>query len=111
MKRIKNFFDVYEGDETDSEYVLNGGERMKNWVNNALKIAREAIYNVKKAKQRGGMENAFIKPHEKDTTKNPTKVRMARIDKSSSANNLENDKVVYESLDRIKNLINYKTKQ
>jgi len=107
MKRIKNFFDIYEGREENKEFIMNGGERMKKWVDGALKIARDAIYNVKKAKQRGGQENAFLKTHTKDTSKNPTKVRMTRIDKSASSNNLENNKMVYESVERIKDLIKY----
>ena len=33
MKRIKNWFDSFEGDHNDMEYRLNGGKTMNNWVN------------------------------------------------------------------------------
>ena len=32
MKRIKNFFDNYGGTDKSAEFILNGGEQMKNWV-------------------------------------------------------------------------------
>ena len=36
LKRIKNWFDNYQGDGTDAPFILNGAEYMKNWVNNTL---------------------------------------------------------------------------
>ena len=66
MKRVKNYFDNYQGDGTDAEYEMNGGKDMRDWVDSALKTARDAVYNVKDAKRNAGMQNAFIRPHEKD---------------------------------------------
>lgn len=109
MKRIKNFFDTYEGDVNEKQYLMNGGDRMRDWVNSALKIARESIYKVKKAKMEGGIENAFIEKHTKDTTKNPTKVRMAKIHKGDSKNIMRGD-AVYETENRINYIIEYHKK-
>lgn len=106
MKRIKNFFDTYEGNVNDKEFIMNGGERMKNWVSNALKIARDAIYAPKKAMMDAGMENQFIEPHDKNKNANPTNVRMPRLDKGNSGNIMRGD-AVYESEQKIKHLINY----
>lgn len=36
LKRIKNWFDKYQGDGTDAPFILNGADYMKNWVNNTL---------------------------------------------------------------------------
>lgn len=66
MKRIKNYFDTYEGDGNDDEYRLIGGLVTKEWINNALGQDRESIKTQKKAKMDGGLENQFLKTHEKD---------------------------------------------
>jgi hypothetical protein len=36
LKRIKNFFDTYQGDGKDAPFILNGADYMKNWVNSTL---------------------------------------------------------------------------
>jgi hypothetical protein len=45
MKRIKNYFDSYVGDKYESEYLLNGGDKMKFWVDSTLNKAREFVNN------------------------------------------------------------------
>lgn len=40
LKRIKNWFDNYNGDGTDAPYILNGADYMKNWVNHTLSQMR-----------------------------------------------------------------------
>lgn len=75
MKKIKSFFDNYQGDENSIEFILNGGNIMRNWVNMTLNSAVNNIKNIKYAEKEAGIENAFIKPHEKNRqTKNSTKV-------------------------------------
>lgn len=66
MKRIKNFFDSYTGTDKSAEYILNGGDAMKTWVNNTLNTARQAVENFKQAKKDAGIKNAFIRHHEKE---------------------------------------------
>ena len=61
LKRIKNFFDHYNGSDKSAEYILNGGEPMKTWVNNTLYTATKAIHDFKQAKKDAGISNAFIK--------------------------------------------------
>lgn len=72
MKRLKNYFDNYKGDGTDTEYKLIGGDMMKNWVLSALNNSRDTIYNVKNSRMRAGEGNQFIDTHNKDNNKNPT---------------------------------------
>lgn len=75
MKRIKNFFDNFNGKEDSIEFQLNGGKAMQTWVNNTLSTTTNAIKDFKNAKKEAGMSNAFIKPHTKNRlTKNAMKV-------------------------------------
>jgi hypothetical protein len=66
LKRVKNWFDSYQGDGKDSPYVLNGGERMSKWCNHVLDHWRGSLESGKKIKGDTGMENQYIDNHEKD---------------------------------------------
>jgi hypothetical protein len=65
LKRIKNFFDNFKGNQEEIPFILNGEFKMKNWVDNQLRRMREGIYQTKKNKMDTGMQNQFISPHEK----------------------------------------------
>ena len=66
LKRIKNFFDHYNGSDKSAEFILNGGDPMKTWDNNTLYTATKAIRDFKQAKKDAGISNAFIRSHSKD---------------------------------------------
>ena len=36
LKRMKNWFDNFNGLENDLPFILNGGHYVKNWVNDTL---------------------------------------------------------------------------
>lgn len=99
MKRIKNFFDKYKGTDKSFEYILNGGDAMKTWVNNTLNTATKAVHDFKQAKKDAGISNAFIKSHSKDRQnkkKNkPTQVKFNT--KNVNRNMLNNTSLKYES--------------
>lgn len=60
LKRIKNYFDYVNDDNYDEiEYLLNGGDIMKEWVNYTLDQARKSVYGSKKARKDAGMQNQF----------------------------------------------------
>ena len=108
MKRIKNYFDNYSGDGTDTEFKLNGGYTMKKWNSNALTTGRDVIHKEKKVKMDGGSENEFIKTHEKDKDNaDPTNVRMVKIHKGSKLRNIMANDTIYEEVESIKYLIDY----
>jgi hypothetical protein len=65
LKRIKNFFDNFKGNQNDMSFILNGGIEMKNWVDNELRRMREFGKMTKNNKMETGMQNAFLSPHEK----------------------------------------------
>ena len=67
LKRIKNFFDTFKGNPNEPSYILNGGNEMKSWVNITLNQMRSSPEMTKKNKMETGMENQFIKTHEKDS--------------------------------------------
>jgi len=99
LKRIKNFFDNFTGNQNDVSFILNGGFEMKNWVNNELRKMREYGKMTKRNKMDTGMQNAFLDPHEKKdfTNVRPSKEHSKTIDKYNVA--------VTESLRRINELI------
>jgi|TARA_R110001592_G_scaffold140268_1_gene361101 hypothetical protein len=66
LKRIKNWFDSFDGSTEDAPFILNGGDRMKTWCNHVLDYWRNTLDIGKKAKSEGGMENEYIKYHTKD---------------------------------------------
>lgn len=43
LKRIKNWFDNFNGRKEDAPYILNGGDKVKNWVNDTLNTSRRSI--------------------------------------------------------------------
>ena len=67
LKRIKNFFDGqsnvdYMNDKKASTpFILNGGNKMKSWVNDTLNRARKGVEAPKKAKHDIGMTNQYQK--------------------------------------------------
>lgn len=112
MKRIKNWFDSFEGDYNDMEYKLNGGKTMSNWIQSTLNKEREAIKKPKEIKSKTGLSNQFIKQHNKNTNKvnkKTLKMKLPKIHKDISGQ-IERGKPVYEEVQKIKKLITYKSK-
>lgn len=99
LKRIKNFFDNFTGDQKDPSFILNGGVTMKNWVNDILRRMREGQKLTKTNKMETGMMNQFIRPHEK---KDFTNVRKSKEHSSTLS---KYDVAVTESLKRINEII------
>jgi 8-oxo-dGTP diphosphatase len=73
-KKLKNYFDNFVSHEgSEATFSLYGGKAMKNWLNTVLGGSRNAIQRTKTVKANGGMDNQFIKNHEKNHIK-PTKI-------------------------------------
>ena len=47
--------------------VLNGGDRMCNWVNHALQQIRNSVKSGKEIKSNTGMQNQYLDSHEKNS--------------------------------------------
>ena len=99
LKRIKNFFDNFKGNHNESPFILNGGVEMKNWVNNELRKMRDYNKMTKTNKMNAGMQNQFLKPHEKKNFNNvrPSQEHIKNVDRYNAA--------VTESLKRINEII------
>ena len=117
MKRIKNWFDSFDGDWEDEEFKLNGGKTMHNWVNNQLNTATTNIKNIKDAQKDTNPNNTHIKTHTKDNNKIKYKSTFSvpNLGKDISGQ-ISRGKPTYEpiglseEIERIKNLITYKSK-
>lgn len=122
MVRLKNYFDDYDGDKKDDEYNLIGGAITRKWIDGSLGHDRQTIKQDKQVKMRGGMENQFLKTHEKDTENtNPTNPDGGLVDisKSSKMRNIMANDAVYKTstnedfskeITTIKYLIEYMSK-
>ena len=72
IKRIKSWFDNYSGKKEDAPFILNGGDRMKSWCDEVLRVWRDNDKSGKTVKMNAGMQNQFIDSHQKDQLiKNP----------------------------------------
>tara|TARA_Y100000389_G_scaffold81463_1_gene78027 strand:+ start:2517 stop:3050 length:534 start_codon:yes stop_codon:yes gene_type:complete len=112
MKRMKNWFDKFEGDHNDIEYRLNGGSTTRNWVESTLNKETQAVKAPKKIKGETGLSNQFIKQHNKNTNKvnrETLKMTLPKLSKDISGQ-ISRGKPVYEEVTRIKKLITYKSK-
>ena len=90
--------------ELDGEgYELIGGDDMLDFINLALDERRKNVHNSKKIRQNSGEENVFKKTHTKDKTKNPTRVTKIKV--ATTSDDINNNRAVYEEIDRIKQLI------
>ena len=99
LKRMKNWFDNFNGLENDLPFILNGGHYVKNWVDNTLGGMRDGVYLGKKAKSEV-LPNQFIQTHTKDNLSN-----MNRANKSHNSTVGELNKDITENLKRINDLI------
>ena len=80
LKRIKNFFDSFDGKIKDTPYLLNGGTKMKTWVLSKLEDMRNNVSGTKDVMSSIGMPNQHqkekitipsvkIDSHDSDTNK------------------------------------------
>lgn len=105
LKRIKNYFDTYNGDFKDSEFILNGGFKMKSWVDMTLNQLRNTIKMTQQNRANAGETNQFISTHEKDDTNvRPSQTHKKTLERH--ANSLPSYPKINEEINRIKNLIN-----
>ena len=99
LKRMKNWFDEFDGDRDDLEYILNGGDYVKNWVNNTLESKRNDVDLGKEIKS-VVLPNQYIDTHEKNdlaSMNRPSERHKSAVNKYDTA--------ISENLKRINDLI------
>jgi len=96
LKKINNFFRNEE--KGTAPYELTGGDYGKKVFNELEKQLRDGKSMGRKAKMNGGMMNTHYDEHEKDGNKNPTSVKVPKVDSVET---------LRETIKRINKLINY----
>ena len=99
LKRMKNWFDNFNGHQDETSHILNGGHYVKNWVDNTLKGDRDTI-DARKQSTSEVLPNQHIKPHEKDGM-----ISMNRPSQSHNSSINKFDTAITESLKRINELM------
>jgi hypothetical protein len=101
--QAKKFKHELENELEGNDYEVVGGDDILDFINDSLSRRRDGVHNSKKIRQDTGEENVFKKTHTKDKSKNPTKVRKIKV--ATSSDDINNNRAVYEEIDRIKQLI------
>jgi len=99
LKRMKNFFDNFNGNDNDKPFILNGGHYVKNWVNETLRSMRGDVRKTKEIRSEV-LPNQFNKPSDDIDLRN-----MNRPSKSHSKERDNYNREITESLKRINDLI------
>jgi hypothetical protein len=99
LKRMKNWFDNFNGHQDEISHILNGGHYVKNWVENILKGDRDTI-DARKQSTSEVLPNQHIKSHEKDGM-----MSMNRPSQSHNSSINKFDTAITESLKRINELM------
>ena len=103
MKRIKSYFDNYKGDFKDAEFILNGGLKMKYWVEQTLNQMRANFKMTQTNRTNAGESNQFIDSHEKDDNN----VRPSQTHKKATERHASSIPKITEEINKIKKLIKY----
>jgi hypothetical protein len=99
LKRIKNFFDAFKGQTTDAPFILNGENKMKQFVESVLSGARQGMSSTQRHKDDTGMVKSVkqdLKPST-DLNISPSKLKKNTLAKY--------DLAVTESLKRINEIM------
>ena len=99
LKRMKNWFDNFNGHENDLPFILNGGHYVKGWVDNTLGTMRNGTELSKEIKSIV-LPNQFIQPHEKNDLTNqnrPSQSHKSSVNRHATA--------ISEDVDKINDLI------
>lgn len=99
LKRVKNFFDTFKGQNTDAPFILNGENKMKQFVDSVLSGARQGISGTQRHKDDSGMVKSVKQDLKPSTDLN--------ISPSNSKKNTlaKYDLAVTESLKRINEIM------
>lgn len=98
LGRIKNWFDNYNGDGTDSPYILNGADYMRNWVDSTIQDLRKQDTTHQE------VQNIKVEPIDDKLIKDLGPIAdMARPSKEHST--LTQDVRIKEDLERINQIM------
>ena len=99
LKRIKNFFDTYTGNPQDAPFILNGENKMKDFVNSILSGARQSLSTSQQIRNNTGMQM------DRNDVPDPNVNLNLSQDTANKSTIEKYDLQVTESLKRINNLM------
>lgn len=107
LKRIKHYFDHIDPNTLDEngqiEYLLNGGDYMKNWVYKELDTARKNIDSTKTHNTNAGLENQFNAAPNQNLNVNTVRSLMPTV-RTYPDDIMTNNKLM-EQINKIKHII------
>jgi hypothetical protein len=104
MKRIKNFFDNHGEGKNSTPYLLNGGTKMKQWVDECLSNARQDVKGKKKSMMDIGMDNQYQKDGgERNQDSSGKRIKNKKV--GSSSRKISDNRGIYE-VEMFSNLLN-----
>lgn len=62
LKRMKNWFDGFQGRKEDAPYILNGGDVMKDWIDKTLSSSRRGLETTRDRKGEFIVDTGEITP-------------------------------------------------
>lgn len=96
MKMTKSRLEQAKKAGNVAEFDRKGGDKTLKWIDETLKTDRDSIHGEKKIGMDTGRENQFIQNHEKDKSKNPTRVGgLPKINKGNVSRKIMSNKEVY----------------
>lgn len=110
LSRLKKAKEECSTSKNCTEFKRLGGEEKLKEVENLVRLAQNANYQVKKTGMNAGRENQFKKAHEKDVANaNPTGLGgIPKVASGSINDKIMNNREVYnEEISKIKYLIEY----
>ena len=93
LKRINHDFDNMPKNKDNIEYVLNGGDKMNQWVKQMLQTSRDSVEDELKKIKTDTLRRNKIKPK-----KNPTKPISIRTELNSLTEDYDIDHPYYDKL-------------
>ena len=93
LKRINHDFDNMPNNKDNIEYVLNGGDKMNQWVKQILQTSRDSVEDELKKIKTDTLRRNKIKPK-----KNPTKPISIRTELNSLTEDYDIDHPYYDKL-------------
>jgi len=103
MNKLKHFFENYQGDGSDDEYKLLGGDLTKRWIPKSdLEQDKDSEAKIKDAQMKAGDKNTHIRTHEKDNhNADPTAGKGGMVDITSmDSKKVFDNTMVYKSSEK-----------
>jgi hypothetical protein len=101
-KRIKNFFDSFKGDQNGPEFNLNGGLKMKQFVESILSGARRGLEMTDRNKRETGMQmDRDYSPQLSNMNNSPSKSHKSGVDKHMNEQALNSLKRINQLMENL----------